>query len=58
MKRFLATCPSEILVKDKDQSELNNIPGGLGLQFGYPGDVRQLKDKSKMKLWKAFFKGI
>ncbi|CAO3607615.1 unnamed protein product [Cunninghamella echinulata] len=56
MKRFLATCPSEIVVKDKDQSELNKIPGGLGLQFGFPGDARQLKDKSKMKLWKAFFK--
>ncbi|ORZ19731.1 rab-GTPase-TBC domain-domain-containing protein [Absidia repens] len=56
MKRFLATCPSSALVADKGYDVIDKMPGGLGLQFGFPGDARQLKDKSKMKLWKKFFK--
>ncbi|ORX57984.1 TBC-domain-containing protein [Hesseltinella vesiculosa] len=55
MKRFLATCPSEALVADKDAEAMDQLPGGLGLEFGFPGDPRKLKDKSKMKLWKQFF---
>ncbi|KAI8069912.1 rab-GTPase-TBC domain-containing protein [Gongronella butleri] len=55
MKRFLATCASEALVNDKDAEAMDQLPGGLGLQFGFPGDARKLKDKSKMKLWKRFF---
>ncbi|KAI8341806.1 rab-GTPase-TBC domain-containing protein [Chlamydoabsidia padenii] len=56
MKRFLATCPSSALVADQGLDEIDKMPGGLGLLFGFPGDPRQLKDKSKMKLWKKFFK--
>ncbi|KAI8099636.1 rab-GTPase-TBC domain-containing protein [Halteromyces radiatus] len=56
MKRFLATCPSTALVADKGYEDIDKMPGGLGLEFGFPGDARQLKDRSKMKLWKKFFK--
>lgn len=31
--------------------------GGLGVIFRYPGDPRKLREKSKMKLWKEYFKG-
>ncbi|KAI8142368.1 rab-GTPase-TBC domain-containing protein [Fennellomyces sp. T-0311] len=55
LKRFLATCPSELVVADKTNEEIDQSPGGLGLVFGFPGDARQLKDKSKMKLWKKYF---
>ncbi|KAI9249878.1 rab-GTPase-TBC domain-containing protein [Sporodiniella umbellata] len=52
MKRFLKTCPSEALITEKD---MESVPGGLGLTFGFPGDPKKLKDKSKMKLWKQYF---
>ncbi|CAO3592663.1 unnamed protein product [Absidia cylindrospora] len=29
--------------------------GGLGLDFGYPGNPKQTKDRSKMKLWMHYF---
>ncbi|KAI8969958.1 rab-GTPase-TBC domain-containing protein [Mycotypha africana] len=55
MKQFLATCASEWLVADKPIEGLSSIPGGLGLQYEFPGDPRKLKEKSKMKLWKKYF---
>ena len=29
---------------------------GLGATFGFPGDARKLREKSKLKLWKDYFK--
>ncbi|KAI7850156.1 rab-GTPase-TBC domain-containing protein [Circinella umbellata] len=55
LKKFLATCPSELVVADKTNEEIDQSPGGLGLTFGFPGDPKKLKDKSKMKLWKKYF---
>ncbi|KAI9491137.1 rab-GTPase-TBC domain-containing protein [Zychaea mexicana] len=55
LKRFLTTCPSELVVADKTNTEIDQSPGGLGLTFGFPGDAKKLKDKSKMKLWKKYF---
>lgn len=54
MKKFLKTCPSEAVIAERD---LNLVPGGLGLTFGFPGDPKKLKEKSKMKLWKQYFEG-
>ncbi|CAB5186600.1 unnamed protein product [Rhizophagus irregularis] len=47
-KIFLSTCFSEALLVDpkKDIST-----GGLGLIFGFPGDVKKLRDRYKTKLW-------
>lgn len=28
---------------------------GLGEQFGFPGDARKMRERSKMKLWKEYF---
>ncbi|KAI9244300.1 rab-GTPase-TBC domain-containing protein [Phascolomyces articulosus] len=55
LKKFLTTCPSELVVADKTNEEIDQSPGGLGLTFGFPGDPKKLKDKSKMKLWKKYF---
>ncbi|GAN11449.1 TBC-domain-containing protein [Mucor ambiguus] len=55
MKQFLTTCASEAVISDKTYEEMSAIPGGLGLQFEFPGDPRKLKEKSKMKLWKKYF---
>ena len=57
LKKFLTTCPSELVVSDKTNEEIDQSPGGLGLTFGFPGDSKKLKDKSKMRLWKKYFNG-
>lgn len=28
---------------------------GLGETFGFPGDARKMRERSKMKLWKEYF---
>lgn len=50
---------------DKDQKELIDAPppppdyhAGLGARFKYPGDPRKLREKSKMKLWKDYLRGV
>lgn len=30
---------------------------GLGETFGFPGDARKMRERSKMKLWKEYFTG-
>lgn len=34
----------------------NGYQGGLGLIFKFPGDPRKLREKSKMKLWRDYFR--
>ncbi|KAN0065061.1 hypothetical protein ACQY0O_001556 [Thecaphora frezii] len=38
--------------KDKDKPRYQ---AGLGATFGFPGDPRKLREKSKIKLWKDYF---
>lgn len=30
---------------------------GLGEKFGFPGDARKMRERSKMKLWREYFIG-
>jgi hypothetical protein len=30
---------------------------GLGETFGFPGDARKMRERSKMKLWREYFMG-
>lgn len=30
---------------------------GLGETFGFPGDARKMRERSKMKLWREYFLG-
>ncbi|KAF0513918.1 TBC-domain-containing protein [Gigaspora margarita] len=48
LRPFLSTCFSEVLLIDP-KKELT--VGGLGLNFGFPGDAKILRDRSKTKLW-------
>ncbi|KAI9306325.1 hypothetical protein BJ944DRAFT_51694 [Cunninghamella echinulata] len=68
LKPFLATCESEnifepqqkqsdTLLVDISDPSINDEKGGLGLKFGFPGDSKLTKDRSKMKLWKQYFIG-
>ncbi|KAM9935137.1 hypothetical protein OXX80_005286 [Metschnikowia pulcherrima] len=56
---FIHTCYSEyLLTKNKVSSE--NVekmpPSGLGVEFKFPGNAKDLKDRSKMKLWFDLFR--
>jgi hypothetical protein len=59
-------CYSEYLLsgaKSKDQNpdnaEARQPPdAGLGMIFRYPGDARKLRDRSKMRLWGEYFRGM
>jgi len=31
---------------------------GLGETFGFPGDARKMRERSKMKLWKEYYTGM
>lgn len=39
--------------KDRDPPD-----AGLGMIFKYPGDTRKLRDRSKMRLWAEYLRGI
>ncbi|CAM0141574.1 unnamed protein product [Umbelopsis sp. WA50703] len=58
LKQFLASCWSEFLLKTSSAwptDDQGPLKGGLGLQFGFPGDVRELQDRDKTSLWKQYF---
>ncbi|CAD6444257.1 c823bce8-eacf-40b2-b3f3-2d8eb4610979 [Sclerotinia trifoliorum] len=55
MKRVVAECYSEYLLQGDNRT--GEIPdAGLGMLFRYPGDVRKLRDKSKMRLWGEYLR--
>lgn len=56
---FVHTCYSEyLLAKNKVSSEkIESIPpGGLGIAFKFPGNPKESRDRSKMKLWFDLFR--
>lgn len=60
MVRFVQTCYSEYLLAKNKVPMAENVTlvpdSGLGLQFGYPGNLKELRDRSKMKLWFDLFR--
>lgn len=67
LRTIVADCYSEYLLsgaKSKAQdaentAEVRQPPdAGLGMIFRYPGDARKLRDRSKMRLWGEYFRGI
>lgn len=59
LQPFIQTCYSEyILAKNHISGEsVDEVPpGGLGLEFKFPGNPQQSRDKSKMKLWFDLFR--
>lgn len=61
-KAFLNTFYSEYLThrvaasQDKSLAPIPEPATGLGKLFGYPGDPKKLRDKSKLRLWYEFIK--
>ncbi|EFP78070.2 uncharacterized protein PGTG_04026 [Puccinia graminis f. sp. tritici CRL 75-36-700-3] len=65
LKPFVSTFYSEHLLSSSGEEDGTHTTGqgigsghhaGLGAQFRYPGDPRKLREKSKVKLWKDYFK--
>lgn len=59
LQPFIRTCYSEyLLAKNKvTQENIDTMPpGGLGLDFKFPGNPKETKDKQKMKLWFDLFR--
>lgn len=59
LQPFIQSCYSEyLLAKNKVSAEkVDELPkGGLGAMFKFPGNVKELRDKSKMKLWFDLFR--
>lgn len=58
LQPFIQTCYSEYLLsKNKVSSEkVEHMPaGGLGLVFKFPGNPKESKDKTKLKMWFDLF---
>lgn len=56
---FIQSCYSEYLLSKNNISgeKFDQIPpGGLGLNFKFPGNPKELRDKPKMKLWFDLFR--
>lgn len=66
LKTIVLQCYSEYLLSERSQKGVETpevVPkgppdGGLGLLFRYPGDARKLRDKSKMRLWAEYLRGV
>lgn len=59
LQPFIQSCYSEyLLAKNKVSSEKVDAipPGGLGLTFKFPGNPKESKDTSKMKMWFDLFR--
>lgn len=59
LQPFIQTCYSEYLLSKNRISDekIDLIPsGGLGLKYKFPGNAKESRDKSKMKLWFDLFR--
>ncbi|PQE14660.1 TBC domain-containing protein [Rutstroemia sp. NJR-2017a BVV2] len=55
LKRVVAECYSEYLLQG-DGKTGDPPDAGLGMLFRYPGDLKKLRDKSKMRLWGEYLR--
>ncbi|KAL6450338.1 MDR1 GTPase-activating protein GYP2 [Candida maltosa Xu316] len=59
LQPFIQTCYSEYLLSKNNISteQIEHMPpGGLGLVFKFPGNAREAKDKTKLKMWFDLFR--
>jgi hypothetical protein len=58
---YLMSTPSSKPGQKESTAPPKPSPGppdaGLGMLFGYPGDAKKLRDRSKMRLWSEYFRG-
>ncbi|EGS23129.1 GTPase-activating protein gyp2-like protein [Thermochaetoides thermophila DSM 1495] len=56
MKRVVADCYSEYLLRPDDAKNATPPDAGLGMIFKYPGDPKKLRDRAKMRLWAEYLR--
>ncbi|KAI0475943.1 GTPase activating protein [Xylariaceae sp. FL0804] len=56
LKRIVAECYSEYLLRPEDQKNAPAPDAGLGMFFRYPGDAKKLRDRAKMRLWAEYLR--
>lgn len=59
LQPFIQTCYSEYLLSKNNISneKIDHMPsGGLGLTFKFPGNAKESKDKTKLKMWFDLFR--
>lgn len=65
LRMVVGDCYSEYLLtggktkgQEGDPAVRQPPDAGLGMVFRYPGDARKLRDRSKMRLWGEYFRGM
>ncbi|KAK7743922.1 GTPase activating protein (GAP) [Cytospora paraplurivora] len=56
LKKVMAECYSEYLLRSEDQKGASPPDAGLGMVFRYPGDPKKLRDRAKMRLWAEYLR--
>lgn len=56
LKKVIAECYSEYLLRAEGDKEKNPPDAGLGMIFRYPGDPKKLRDRAKMRLWAEYLR--
>ncbi|TQV93385.1 GTPase activating protein [Cordyceps javanica] len=56
LRRVVAECYSEYLLRPDEKKDSPPPDAGLGLTFRYPGDPKKLRDRAKMRLWAEYLR--
>ena len=56
LKKVVAECYSEYLLRPEDKKNASPPDAGLGMMFRYPGDPKKLRDRAKMRLWAEYLR--
>lgn len=56
LRRVVAECYSEYLLRPEEKKEATPPDAGLGMIFRYPGDPKKLRDRAKMRLWAEYLR--
>lgn len=56
LKKVVAECYSEYLLRPEDKKAASPPDAGLGMLFRYPGDAKKLRDRAKMRLWAEYLR--
>ncbi|EJP67054.1 TBC domain-containing protein [Beauveria bassiana ARSEF 2860] len=56
LRRVVAECYSEYLLRPEEKKDSIPPDAGLGLIFRYPGDPKKLRDRAKMRLWAEYLR--
>lgn len=56
LRRVVAECYSEHLLRFEDKKNADPPDAGLGMIFRYPGDPKKLRDRAKMRLWAEYLR--